>query len=707
MHPSAARPLAALFAGLVIGPVAGGCGRQAPASHQCLAEVTQPQALARAERSLGTTADGLELRLAPDAEGQGWWIEWDLPPERWTAGPLPGMASAPRPFAPLGRRDPSGAAESLTQGGEPLPPVSVFLAADGLDARAPGEWSGFGDRIYLRTEGEQVPAGLRAGVYIDRGMERGGAWHVRGPQRTGRGWLLFPGDAAEWRLDLPAESVWHAALSVQGPAPGPGEAGVELELRLDGETLWRREFEPRWGVEPERVAIALNPLPRRGARLSLHTSGPPALISLHMPRVRSGQARAADERPDLIVFLADTLRADALAAYAGAPARRDPAPAPFLDRLAARGLVFERAWSTAAWTLPSQATLLTGLLPAQHGAVSDDTRLSERAVTVGDRLLEAGYRTEAISDGAFVSATFGMHHGFELFDEAAGGFEAGAARALAALDDCDGRPLFLYFQSYAVHTPFTPPGWAREALGASERDWTEVLAEAVGPGGDPSATGAPKRNPAARDLERIYLAGVRVLDGQFEEFWRELERRDFPGRGVLLFTSDHGEAFGEHGQFLHGLSLHEEELRIPLFLVGRGIGAGIDRRQAGLADAAITLVDLGRGRPLAMGPGRSLLTPGAERPIWLENQPRQRGRSDRGVVDRGRKWIWAADGALTVFDLESDPGEHTPLEPDRTRGEALERAFDRWAARFSIAAGAADVSEAERERLRDLGYLGD
>ncbi len=704
----------------------GACGRSAAPDVVCLSQARPPAADLGPARSLGHLPGGLEARLSPDGENGGWWLEWDLPAEAWVPGPVPGLALGPRPFQPLGRSPGGGQGELLLLDGEPLPRVPPDPEASALDparveALPVGSWTGGGDVIYLRVGPEGAPAGLVASVFVDAGYERDGTWHVRGAQRAGRGWILPTGARATWPVRIDPEGGLWLAAAAHGPRPieGAGDTDgqpVELVVRLDGEPVFRRpltpsplpgleRFELRWSDAPSRPRA-------RSAELTIEAEGAAALTLLHAPRLVGGARSARDPRPDLLVFLADTLRADTLELYDGRPGRQPLRTTPFLDGFQRESLAFERAWSPSSWTLPSQATLLTGLLPIQHGARATAHRLPSGATTLADVLHAAGYRTEAVTDGAYVSATFGLHHGFELFDEAFDDLEHALARGLDAIDWDDGRPLFLYLQTYAVHTPFEPGPAARARVGASERDWLEVLEEAARHAAEAEARGLDRLlDPGVRaglaELERLYLAGVIELDQGFERFWGELERRGWPARGVLAFTSDHGEAFGEHGQLLHGATNFEEETRIPLLLRGPGMAPRVAVRAASLADLAVTLAELGGARPLTGGPGRSLLAPQPARPLFLEVSPASGAPSERAAVDRGGKWIWPLEGEPVYYDLEADPGELSPLTGDRERARALLSAFERWGTRARLDAEATEVSAADEARLRGLGYLGD
>ncbi|HET9766250.1 MAG TPA: sulfatase-like hydrolase/transferase, partial [Thermoanaerobaculia bacterium] len=199
--------------------------------------------------------------------------------------------------------------------------------------------------------------------------------------------------------------------------------------------------------------------------------------------------------PNFVVISVDTLRRDALRAY-------DPsAPAlPHLDALAARSVRFSHALAPAAWTLPSHASLLTGVYPNRHGAVHRDATIARAAPALAGLLSRRGYETVAFTDGGFLETTYGFGRGFERFDDRLsrgiaplpalprGGKpgEAGDSDLFARADAylrqrAPGRPLFLFAHTYAVHDYYQAHSWARPAAGgAAAPDATRNLDCLVG-----------------------------------------------------------------------------------------------------------------------------------------------------------------------------------------------------------------------------------
>jgi len=282
----------------------------------------------------------------------------------------------------------------------------------------------------------------------------------------------------------------------------------------------------------------------------------------------------AEARSVLLVTL-DTTRADALGAYG-----RTPSVTPHLDRLAAEGVVFERAYTVAPLTQPAHASMLTGLVPPRHGVRDNGlAALPEEALTLAEAAREAGLATAAFLGSAVLDQGFGLDQGFEtylpparrFYGESEPGYAERPAAAVAELargwlmDLAPERPFFLWAHFWDPHAPHEPS----EAL----------LTRA---GGDP------------------YLAEVAACDLALGRILSALEERGDADSTLVIVVADHGEAFGEHGEVSHGPYVWDTTLRVP-FLVRRPGGADGGERVnelASVADVAPTaLAALGLDAP--------------------------------------------------------------------------------------------------------------
>ena len=380
----------------------------------------------------------------------------------------------------------------------------------------------------------------------------------------------------------------------------------------------------------------------------------------------------------------DTLRADRLPLY-GYRAGSTPA----LDRLGREGIVFDDVYSHCPLTLPSHASLLTGLLPFHHG-VRDNIgyALGTDQQTLASRFKAAGYATGGAVSAYVLRHQTGINRGFDFFDD---GIEVAGTGESLADSQRDGRltvdalagwidghasgRVFAFLHLYEPHTPYSPP---------------------------PS-----HRMPDPYDGEIAYadeLAG-RFLD--------RLNARGLLAGAIVAVVSDHGEGLNDHGEAEHGIFLYREALRIPWILRLPGGAAGGTRvaGTVGEVDVAATLLDLagvsstgvdGQPATRAISAGRI-----EDRTVYSETlYPRLHfGWSDLASATEGRfRFIRAPRPEL--FDLTADPRERTNiLDVKRSTSNALGTWLERTTAGSPIVEPA-NVSAEVRERLKALGYIG-
>lgn len=441
----------------------------------------------------------------------------------------------------------------------------------------------------------------------------------------------------------------------------------------------------------------------------------------------------APPRPNVVLVSIDTLRADHVSAY-GYPRQTTPQ----IDRLAAGGVRFSNAFASASWTLPSHASLFTSQLPSVHGARHDRAALPAAATTLAESLSAAGFATAGFVSWVYVGARYGFAQGFDEYRElvdasrlefASGG---GAARAETVIDAAVGwlataprRPFFLFVHLFDPHLDYAPPEPYGALFGgdpaASDGRYASVRPHIAYLHADPPAP----LSPAARErLTALYDGEIRYVDDQLGRLMSALARRGEECLVVVL--SDHGEEFGEHGSFEgHGWTLYDEVLRVPLVMRlpgGEAAGAVLDA-PVSLLDVAPTILDA-LELPLPESfQGTSQLprirggaAPG-ERLLFAQTW--RSGTRLRAV--RGARWkrievedAGAAQLGLPVrqgvelYDLERDPGEQRALREDgfpeaRSLAAALDAA-EREPAGGATAPAEVELGDAERERLRALGY---
>jgi arylsulfatase A-like enzyme len=445
-------------------------------------------------------------------------------------------------------------------------------------------------------------------------------------------------------------------------------------------------------------------------------------------------------QPHLVLIVIDTLRADHLGTYG-----YERATSPHIDRLAKRGLVFANALAASSWTKPSVASLFTSRYPSEHGAVSFERDLSSTLPTLAEMLREAGYRTVGVSGNfVHVAERTGFARGFDAFETLVFEVEGPGGEMLLAMSGEDGEldylraptgsevnrrvldllpapdaaPVFLYVHYMEPHPGYAPPEPQRSAFitdAAVHARATPATATYL----SDLAGSAADLEPAERQrLIDLYDAEIAAVDGAVGELVRELEDRGYMENTVIAVTSDHGEEFGEHGGWFHGLTLNRECLSVPIVLHdARRPGSGVRRRDpVDLLDVPTTLLALAgvtpppsmRGRDLlaAEPPPRDLVAELHRDPVFEDHV---RPRVQKLALTR---WPWKAivgvDGTRSFYRLDRDPEELRPLPTggDEVPGDLLAALSDleRSLARAEPASEVRPVDPETRAGLRALGY---
>jgi len=418
-------------------------------------------------------------------------------------------------------------------------------------------------------------------------------------------------------------------------------------------------------------------------RRSLFASAAVFAVQLGCTRIIPEELSAQHPGAPVILISIDTLRADRLPIYG-----YRKGSTPVMDRLAREGIVFDDVYSHTPLTLPSHASLFTGLLPTRHG-VRDNIgyTLSPKSGTLASRFKGAGYATGGAVSAYVLRHQTGIADGFDFFDDAievagTGDSLAETQRdgrltvdALAAwLDRQAGPKVFAFLHLYEPHTPYLPPPAYR--------------------------TGDPYDGEIAYADE---LVG-RLLD--------RIKTRGWLDRAIIAIVSDHGEGLGDHGESEHGILLYREALQVPFILRLPG-GGGSGRHVAGtlgLVDVAATLLDLA-GLDASSLDGqtvRSALATNArvDRSVYSETfYPRLHlGWSDlASATEQHFRFIKAPLPEL--YDLSNDPGERRNLAASRAQTAS---AMAGWIARTTDGAKPKEpdaVPADVRDRLKSLGYL--
>jgi arylsulfatase A-like enzyme len=418
-----------------------------------------------------------------------------------------------------------------------------------------------------------------------------------------------------------------------------------------------------------------------------------------------GCGGGAPAKPNVILISVDTLRADHLGCY-GNPRGTSPN----IDRLASEGVLFENGFSPTAWTLPGHASMFTGLTPRRHGATRVKTAIREDVPLLTEILAQAGYATAAVVNAPFLQAKFGFSRGFDAFTYVP---KLEVARHQEAVLDTvrrgGKRPFFYFFHYMSVHDPYAPEERFNRFVGSYELP--------IGVTGQGllqlwRALDAGERSLNAdeiRFLDDLYTGGVLSVDARIGELLDLLKSSRLDDDTIVIFTSDHGEEFMEHGSIVHTKTLYDEVLRVPLILRGPEIPRGARiRSMAALIDIVPTVLGL---LDIAIPPGLDGVDLAAywnddtnpERALEIETNWINGGRVKRGVRTPTRKLIVSLEsGSKEYYDLDRDPAETDNLYP-HPGAQELGREL---ATQLESAAGGEVVLDPEDiEALKALGYL--
>ncbi|MBW3564417.1 MAG: sulfatase-like hydrolase/transferase [Acidobacteria bacterium] len=388
-------------------------------------------------------------------------------------------------------------------------------------------------------------------------------------------------------------------------------------------------------------------------------------------------------RPNVIFISIDTLRSDRLPAYG-----YEIGETPVLDAFSRDAVLYESAWSHCPLTLPSHATMFTGLLPSENG-VRDNTgyRIRPDDVLLAEVLADEGYATGAAVSAFVLRRETGIDRGFEFYDDGvegvgqsgsigmiqrSGTHTASVARAWLAGQSQEA-PLFFFLHLYDPHTPYDPPA------------------------------------PFDERFDDPYDGEIAYTDTVLGEFFDFLRERGLYESSLIIVASDHGEGLGDHGEEEHGIFLYRESIQVPLMIRypgGRGAGTRVETPVM-LSDLFPTVLDsVGLGHRIGEVTGESIeaVTGKPPRKIYSESfYPRLHyGWSDlHSLTDGTTHFIEAPRPEL--YDLASDPGETENVLEERRRTFFEFR--DAIAPFIREAEAPEEVDPETAAQLAALGYL--
>lgn len=532
-------------------------------------------------------------------------------------------------------------------------------------------------------------------------------------------------------------------------------ARVRFDVLLDGVQVWTGDLEVVGGtglgagwlpVGEKGVGLALNDAREITLRTTIvegPTNGP--ALKLGFGRLLVDEHfdleldRATPETPNVVVVVMDTLRADRTSS-----GDYNVETTPFLAGLASRGVDWKAANSAASWTWPSTASIMTGLLPEEHGVTgTGSSYLSSELDTLAEMMQRSGMATAAFVGNPLIVATQNFDQGFQEFHGTrAGVFIDGkdlvppAIKWIRAHKD---NRFFLYLHMVDPHVPYEPARGAARAVGAKEvqgwnskliSKWSSMMLRGSAfdeVGNQQYGSFIPRRYQ--NRMQSAYNEVVWTGDMWFGRVLKELRDQGLEENTIVIFTSDHGEELLDHGMLKHSISLFQELVHVPLVIAGPGIPKGV-RVDTPISNRAVYST-LARLNGFDAGP-EDLRKPeeAKSRPVYFstimgywngEKHLREYGVRSEGWVlhfapDGGpygatlqeRLETESLDGKLRLFDLVNDPSELNDLaaqEPERAR-DMLRLIQARLAlSKQNAVANTLASGEGTRDMLRAIGYL--
>ncbi len=454
------------------------------------------------------------------------------------------------------------------------------------------------------------------------------------------------------------------------------------------------------------------------------------------------------EKPNILLIVIDTVRADHLSTYG-----YFRPTSPVIDALGKGGTVFEAASSAAPYTRASTASILTGTFPSVHGAVTHADSISEKTTTLAERLQEAGYETAAFHRNGNIAESFGFGRGFSSYvvpdraylrqlkksgekiqfiheiDDSI--LSAAATSFLQDLSPASSSPFFLYLHLQGAHAPYTPPPELLFVDGDLDPAVAEFYKSPLWPEKKEQKEPTVLRklrnsvvDPRARkQVIALYDGEIAFSDRQVGVILNALKATPFYDNTLIIVTSDHGEELWDHESIGHGRSNFQEVLHVPLVVSGPGVLKQRIQEPVSLVDLTPTLLEAAGLEVLQALPGRSLLgilsqpnPPPAPTPIFSEGLVRMAGDDPLFYrsLQRGKMKLildFRYERKM-LFDLARDPGEAVNViatEP-RTARLLFEELIAVHQANLSSALGdaasAVDIPAELELQLRALGYLG-
>ena len=467
---------------------------------------------------------------------------------------------------------------------------------------------------------------------------------------------------------------------------------------------------------------------------------------------RSPRGAGDGKRPNVVLIVLDTVRADEF--YRGFDKE---SYTPQMARLAGEGTQYRNVLATSTWTLPTHASLFTGLMPRMHGARVPNLYLAENCVTVAELLQDKGYETACMSNNPWIKPSRGMHQGFDhvwdpwgwashvpwiksLYDQYRHdiavarftGMPWGDKRSQYTVDLTDywvsrrrpdSPPFFLFLNFMNAHLPYLPPRpYPERFLG--EKDGRQPLKY-----GHSAGILEPEKNKINRERERglrlLYRASIAYLDEIVGAVAGVLADAGVLDDTVFIVASDHGEHIGEHGLLGHAGPPWKTTTSVPLFIrypprIPAGESSDELASQVDVLPTLLQLLDIDADEHIPYPlHGVSLLDENPPREFLICEYFGDPDRDANTVGIRGNsaclltqehRLLWSEDGGLSLWEAAAD-GSYDEVEieePNEDLLRSLQQKLESWrqlVPMLNSSGERPEVSDEELQRLKDLGYL--
>ena len=441
--------------------------------------------------------------------------------------------------------------------------------------------------------------------------------------------------------------------------------------------------------------------------------------------------------PNILLIVMDAARADHFSCY-----DYHRRTTPNIDRMAAEGLRFTQAVSSSSWTLPSHASLFTGLLPYEHGTNTQHTWLLDRLPTLAELLKTRGYRTAGFSNNPRVDKVQNMARGFDLFEAVWADTTVVSPRkpyntahttrlVKGFLEDTAGseQPFFIFINYMNTHLPYRAPESYRKLFLNGEQKVTACIDSALYHPIMVNSGVLPLRPQEFETIRAIYDGALNYLDSQIGELLDFLKKHALYDSTLVVITSDHGEMFGEYGHFTHGRYLYRPLVQIPLIIRYKPLipDAEVSQTPVSIVDIFHSILRVLKieAATATGAPVRYLFDALIEpRPCYSEVRV-NRIHAGGGIpmkfnsrslwTPEGLHYIFFDDGSLACFDLKTDPDETVNLCPHRIDPNEVLTVIETFETGLNALVETEQdlriVSEVQqypqqREALRAIGYVG-